>query len=73
MTTHSVVGCLRLDLSLGSGTNSLSSLGGRMILPFSQSALGTTITVERLIKRGYEFMSSYYEKVSPDLNEPLYA
>lgn len=35
--------------------------------------LGTTITVERLIKRGYESMFSYYEKVSPDLNEPLYA
>jgi group II intron reverse transcriptase/maturase len=35
--------------------------------------LGTTITVERLIKRGYESMFSYYEKESPDLNEPLYA
>lgn len=35
--------------------------------------LGTTITVERLIKRSYESMFSYYEKVSPDLNEPLYA
>ena len=35
--------------------------------------LGTTITVERLIKRGYESMFSHYEKVSPDLNEPLYA
>ena len=35
--------------------------------------LGTTITVERLIKRGYESMYSYYQKVSPDLNEPLYA
>jgi RNA-directed DNA polymerase len=35
--------------------------------------LGTTITMERLIKRGYESMFSYYEKVSPDLNEPLYA
>jgi RNA-directed DNA polymerase len=35
--------------------------------------LGTTITVERLIKRGYESMLSYYEQVSPDLNEPLYA
>lgn len=35
--------------------------------------LGTTITVERLNKRGYESMFSYYEKVSPDLNEPLYA
>ena len=35
--------------------------------------LGTTITVARLIKRGYEPMFSYYAQVSPDLNEPLYA
>lgn len=35
--------------------------------------LGTTITMARLIKRGYESMFSYYRKVSPDLNEPLYA
>lgn len=35
--------------------------------------LGTTITIERLIKRGYQSMFSYYEKVSPQLNEPLYA
>ena len=34
--------------------------------------LGTTITVERLAKRGYESLFSYYEKVSPQLNEPLY-
>jgi RNA-directed DNA polymerase len=34
--------------------------------------LGTTITLERLIKRGYESLFSYYEKVSPQLNEPLY-
>ena len=34
--------------------------------------LGTTITIERLIKRGYESMLSYYESVSPQLNEPLY-
>jgi len=34
--------------------------------------LGTTITLERLIRRGYESMLSYYEKVSPQLNEPLY-
>jgi group II intron reverse transcriptase/maturase len=32
----------------------------------------TTITVERLIRRGYESLLSYYEKVSPQLNEPLY-
>ena len=34
--------------------------------------LGTTITIERLIKRGYESMLSYYENVAPQLNEPLY-
>lgn len=34
--------------------------------------LGTTITVDRLTQRGYESLFSYYEKVSPDLNEPLY-
>ncbi|CAN5276934.1 hypothetical protein BH23BAC1_BH23BAC1_43580 [soil metagenome] len=34
--------------------------------------LGTTITLNRLIKRWYEPMLSYYGKVSPQLNEPLY-
>ena len=34
--------------------------------------LVTTITLSRLIKRGYESMLEYYEKVSPQLNEPLY-
>ena len=34
--------------------------------------LGTTITMERLAKRGYESLFSYYGKVSPQLNEPLY-
>ncbi len=34
--------------------------------------LGTTITLARLTQRGYESMFSYYEKVSPQLNEPLY-
>jgi group II intron reverse transcriptase/maturase len=34
--------------------------------------LGTTITLERLRKRGYEAMLDYYLKVSPQLNEPLY-
>jgi hypothetical protein len=34
--------------------------------------LVTTITLERLIKRGYESLLSYYEKVAPQLNEPLY-
>ncbi len=34
--------------------------------------LTTTITVSRLVKRGYESMLDYYSKVSPELNEPLY-
>lgn len=34
--------------------------------------LVTTITLERLFKRGYEAMLTYYEKVAPHLNEPLY-
>ena len=32
----------------------------------------TTITLTRLIKRGYESMLDYYATVSPQLNEPLY-
>jgi hypothetical protein len=32
----------------------------------------TTITLKRLIKRGYESMLTYYQTVSPQLNEPLY-
>jgi RNA-directed DNA polymerase len=35
--------------------------------------LVTTITLERLRKRGYESMLDHYFKVSPQLNEPLYA
>jgi group II intron reverse transcriptase/maturase len=34
--------------------------------------LGTTITLERLHKRGYEAMLPLYEKIAPHLNEPLY-
>ena len=34
--------------------------------------LVTTITLERLHKRGYEDLLSYYEKIAPHLNEPLY-
>jgi len=34
--------------------------------------LVTTITLERLKKRGYEPLLDYYFKVSPQLNEPLY-
>jgi len=34
--------------------------------------LKTTITVERLQRRGYEPMFVYYQKIAPFLNEPLY-
>jgi group II intron reverse transcriptase/maturase len=34
--------------------------------------LGTTITLDRLRKRGYVALLVYYEKVAPHLNEPLY-
>jgi RNA-directed DNA polymerase len=33
--------------------------------------LVTTVTLERLHKRGYEAMLDYYSKISPQLNEPL--
>ena len=32
----------------------------------------TTITLKRLVQRGYESMLDYYERVSLQLNEPLY-
>ncbi len=32
----------------------------------------TTITLKRLRLRGYEAMLTYYEKIAPHLNEPLY-
>ena len=35
--------------------------------------LVTTITLERLRKRGYESLLDHYFKVSPALNEPLYS
>ena len=33
----------------------------------------TTITLQRLRKRGYESLTEHYQKVAPHLNEPLYA
>jgi group II intron reverse transcriptase/maturase len=49
---------------------SRSRMGGWAIA--QSPILGTTITLERLYKRGYESLLSYYEKVAPHLNEPLY-
>ena len=34
--------------------------------------LVSTITIERLCRRGYETMLNYYEHIAPHLNEPLY-
>jgi len=34
--------------------------------------LVTIITLERLRKRGHEALLTYYEKIAPHLNEPLY-
>jgi RNA-directed DNA polymerase len=48
---------------------SRSRMGGWAIA--QSPILGTTITLERLRKRGYESLLSYYEKVAPHLNEPL--
>jgi group II intron reverse transcriptase/maturase len=49
---------------------SRSRMGGWAIA--QSPILGTTITIARLAKRGYESLLSYYEKVAPHLNEPLY-
>jgi RNA-directed DNA polymerase len=49
---------------------SRSRMGGWAIA--QSPILGTTITLQKLHKRGYESLLSYYEKVAPHLNEPLY-
>ena len=49
---------------------SRSRMGGWAIA--QSPILGTTITLERLCKKGYESLLSYYQKVAPHLNEPLY-
>ncbi|MDQ1772007.1 group II intron reverse transcriptase/maturase [Labilibaculum sp. A4] len=49
---------------------SRSRMGGWAIA--QSPILRTTITLERLQKRGYESMLDIYKKISPQLNEPLY-
>ena len=49
---------------------SRSRMGGWAIA--QSPILVTTITLDRLHKRGYEPMLSHYQKVAPHLNEPLY-
>ena len=52
------------------GSWSRTRMGGWAVA--QSPILGTTITLERLRKRGYEAMLGYYEKIAPHLNEPLY-
>jgi group II intron reverse transcriptase/maturase len=49
---------------------SRSRMGGWAIA--QSPILGTTITIERLTKRGYSSMLDLYKQISPQLNEPLY-
>ena len=62
---------IRLDVPYGKAyAFSRTRKGGWAIA--QSPILNTTITLERLRKRGYESMESYYQKVSPMFNEPLY-
>jgi len=49
---------------------SRSRMGGWAIA--QSPILGTTITLDRLIKRGYISLLVIYKRISPQLNEPLY-
>jgi len=49
---------------------SRSRMGGWAIA--QSPILGTTVTLERLQRKGYESMQDYYRKNAPHLNEPLY-
>lgn len=62
---------IRLGASYGNAYAwSRTRMGGWAVA--QSPILGTTITRDTLKTRGYESMSSYYEQVSPQLNEPLY-
>lgn len=62
---------LRLGVSADNAqTWSRTRLGGWAV---SRSPImGTTITLKRLQKRGYEAMLPFYKSISPHFNEPLY-
>ena len=62
---------IRLGVSYGKAyAFSRSRKGGWAIA--QSPIMGTTITLERLRKRGYKCMSEYYQSISPMFNEPLY-
>jgi len=60
---------IRLGISQGQAYAwSRTRMGGWAVA--QSPILVTTITIKRFIKRGYESLSKYYVKVSPQLNEP---
>ncbi len=62
---------IRLGVPQGKAyTYSRSRKGGWAIA--QSPILNTTVTLERLRKRGYESAEAYYQKVGPMFNEPLY-
>jgi len=62
---------IRLGVEQGQAyARSRSRMGGWAIA--QSPILGTTITVDRLKKRGYIAMLDIYKSISPQLNEPLY-
>jgi RNA-directed DNA polymerase len=62
---------IRLGISQGQAYAwSRTRMGGWAVA--QSPILVTTITLQRLVQRGYESMLDYYERVSPQLNEPLY-
>ena len=62
---------VRLGISQGQAYAwSRTRMGGWAVA--QSPILVTTITLARLATMGYEPMLDYYEKVSPQLNEPLY-
>ena len=62
---------IRLGVSYGKAyAFSRSRKGGWAIA--QSPIMGTTITLERLRKRGYKCMSEYYQRISPMFNEQLY-
>jgi len=62
---------IRLGIPAGQAYSwSRTRMGGWAVA--QSPILVTTVTLERLRKRGYESMLDYYQRVSPLLNEPLY-
>jgi RNA-directed DNA polymerase len=62
---------IRLGISQGQAYAwSRTRMGGWAVA--QSPIMVTTITLKRLTQKGYESMLDYYERVSPQLNEPLY-